>query len=181
MRVAKARGLSKTGWMVEIIDSDRISRGPPEFDRLLWFDRLRRPAAVQVRLRTAETSARLDAEQPSAKGLKQANRLPSIRARTNSTNAQTFIALFAFGGSVSYLPHLPWQFARTAALDPRHVIRKVGRNLLKQQRPSNGIKGTSALGRFSPSGTIALLNTSGATVSAANAVAHTPRAVQNES
>jgi hypothetical protein len=37
--VAKARGLFKTGWMVQIIDSDGSTYAPSEFDQLLSFDR----------------------------------------------------------------------------------------------------------------------------------------------
>ena len=37
--VAKARGLFKTGWLVQIIDSDGLTYAPSEFDELLGFDR----------------------------------------------------------------------------------------------------------------------------------------------
>jgi hypothetical protein len=37
--VAKARGLFKTGWMVQIIDEDGAVYAPSEFDQLLSFDR----------------------------------------------------------------------------------------------------------------------------------------------
>jgi hypothetical protein len=37
--VAKARGLFKTGWMVQIIDDDGSVYVPSEFDQLLSFDR----------------------------------------------------------------------------------------------------------------------------------------------
>lgn len=37
--VAKARGLFKTGWLVQIIDSDGLTYAPSEFDQLLGFDR----------------------------------------------------------------------------------------------------------------------------------------------
>jgi hypothetical protein len=37
--VAKARGLFKTGWMVQIIDSEGLCYAPSEFDQLLSFDR----------------------------------------------------------------------------------------------------------------------------------------------
>lgn len=37
--VAKARGLFKTGWTVEIIDQDGAVYAPSEFDQLLSFDR----------------------------------------------------------------------------------------------------------------------------------------------
>jgi hypothetical protein len=40
--VAKARGLFKTGWMVEIIDEDGSVYAPSEFDQLLSFDRPKR-------------------------------------------------------------------------------------------------------------------------------------------
>ena len=43
--MAKARGLFKTGWMVQIIDSDGSTYAPSEFDQLLSFDR-RRPRAI---------------------------------------------------------------------------------------------------------------------------------------
>jgi hypothetical protein len=36
--VAKARGLFKAGWMVQIIDSDGTSYAPSQFDHLLSFD-----------------------------------------------------------------------------------------------------------------------------------------------
>jgi hypothetical protein len=39
LSVAKARGLFKTGWTVEILDSEGISYGSSEFDQLLSFDR----------------------------------------------------------------------------------------------------------------------------------------------
>jgi hypothetical protein len=40
--VAKARGLSKAGWVVEIVDSEGGTYyALPEFDRLLSFDRQR--------------------------------------------------------------------------------------------------------------------------------------------
>jgi hypothetical protein len=41
--VAKARGLFKTGWMVQIIDSDGSVYAPSEFDQLLSFDRPKIP------------------------------------------------------------------------------------------------------------------------------------------
>ncbi len=41
--VAKARGLFKTGWLVQIIDSDGLTYAPSEFDQLLSFDRLKKP------------------------------------------------------------------------------------------------------------------------------------------
>jgi hypothetical protein len=41
--VAKARGLFKTGWMVQIIDSDGSVYAPSEFDLLLSFDRPESP------------------------------------------------------------------------------------------------------------------------------------------
>jgi hypothetical protein len=41
--VAKARGLFKTGWMVQIIDSDGSTYAPSEFDQLLSFDRVKSP------------------------------------------------------------------------------------------------------------------------------------------
>jgi hypothetical protein len=41
--VAKARGLFKTGWMVQIIDSDGAVYAPSEFDQLLSFDRPKSP------------------------------------------------------------------------------------------------------------------------------------------
>jgi hypothetical protein len=41
--VAKARGLFKTGWMVEIIDEDGSIYAPSEFDQLLSFDRPKNP------------------------------------------------------------------------------------------------------------------------------------------
>jgi hypothetical protein len=37
--VAKARGLFKTGWMVQIFDDDGLPYAPSEFDQLLSFDR----------------------------------------------------------------------------------------------------------------------------------------------
>ena len=37
--VAKARGLFKTGWLVQIIDSDGLTYAPSEFDQLFGFDR----------------------------------------------------------------------------------------------------------------------------------------------
>jgi hypothetical protein len=37
--VAKARGLFKTGWTVQIIDSEGLCYAPSEFDQLLSFDR----------------------------------------------------------------------------------------------------------------------------------------------
>ena len=37
--VAKARGLFKTGWMVQIIDSDGLCYAPSAFDQMLSFDR----------------------------------------------------------------------------------------------------------------------------------------------
>jgi hypothetical protein len=37
--VAKARGLFKTGWVVQIIDSEGFCHAPSEFDQLLLFDR----------------------------------------------------------------------------------------------------------------------------------------------
>ena len=37
--VAKARGLFKTGWVVQIIDNDGSVHAPSEFDQLLSFDR----------------------------------------------------------------------------------------------------------------------------------------------
>jgi hypothetical protein len=37
--VAKARGLFKTGWMVQIIDSEGLCYAPSEFDQLLSFGR----------------------------------------------------------------------------------------------------------------------------------------------
>jgi hypothetical protein len=40
--VAKARGLFKTGWLVQIIDSDGLTYAPSEFDQLLGFDRHKR-------------------------------------------------------------------------------------------------------------------------------------------
>jgi hypothetical protein len=36
--VAKARGLFKTGWMVQIIDDHGFIYAPSEFDQLLSFD-----------------------------------------------------------------------------------------------------------------------------------------------
>jgi hypothetical protein len=36
--VAKARGLFKAGWMVQIIDSDGTPYAPSQFDHLLSFD-----------------------------------------------------------------------------------------------------------------------------------------------
>ena len=44
--VAKARGLFKTGWMVQIIDSDGMSYAPSEFDQLLSFNRLKGPRGI---------------------------------------------------------------------------------------------------------------------------------------
>jgi hypothetical protein len=41
--VAKARGLFKTGWMVQIIDDDGFVYAPSEFDQLLSFDRPKNP------------------------------------------------------------------------------------------------------------------------------------------
>ena len=41
--VAKARGLFKTGWMVEIIDENGSVYAPSEFDQLLSFDRPKSP------------------------------------------------------------------------------------------------------------------------------------------
>lgn len=41
--VAKARGLFKTGWLVQIIDSDGLTYAPSEFDQLLAFDRPGKP------------------------------------------------------------------------------------------------------------------------------------------
>jgi hypothetical protein len=41
--VAKARGLFKTGWLVQIIDSDGLTYAPSEFDQLLSFDRQKKP------------------------------------------------------------------------------------------------------------------------------------------
>jgi hypothetical protein len=41
--VAKARGLFKTGWMVQIIDDKGAAYAPPEFDQLLSFDRHKSP------------------------------------------------------------------------------------------------------------------------------------------
>jgi hypothetical protein len=41
--VAKARGLFKTGWMVQIIDEDGVVYAPSEFDQLLSFDRPKSP------------------------------------------------------------------------------------------------------------------------------------------
>jgi hypothetical protein len=41
--VAKARGLFKTGWIVQIIDDDGLPYAPSEFDQLLSFDRPNRP------------------------------------------------------------------------------------------------------------------------------------------
>ena len=38
-----ARGLFKTGWMVQIIDSDGLTYAPSEFDQLLSFDRVKSP------------------------------------------------------------------------------------------------------------------------------------------
>jgi hypothetical protein len=37
--VAKARGLFKIGWMVQVIDEDGSVYAPSEFDQLLSFDR----------------------------------------------------------------------------------------------------------------------------------------------
>jgi hypothetical protein len=37
--VARARGLFKTGWMVQIIDSEGLCYAQSEFDQLLSFDR----------------------------------------------------------------------------------------------------------------------------------------------
>jgi hypothetical protein len=39
--VAKARGLFKAGWIVQIIDSDGTPYAPSQFDHLLSFDRAR--------------------------------------------------------------------------------------------------------------------------------------------
>ena len=44
--VAKARGLFKTGWLVQIIDSDGLTYAPSEFDQLLGFDRHKRPRRI---------------------------------------------------------------------------------------------------------------------------------------
>ena len=44
--VAKARGLFKTGWLVQIIDSDGLTYAPSEFDQLLSFDRHKKPPAI---------------------------------------------------------------------------------------------------------------------------------------
>jgi hypothetical protein len=41
--VAKARGLFKTGWVVQIIDDDGFPYAPSEWDQLLSFDRPHRP------------------------------------------------------------------------------------------------------------------------------------------
>ena len=41
--VAKARGLFKTGWQVQVIDSDGLTYAPSELDQLLSFDRLKKP------------------------------------------------------------------------------------------------------------------------------------------
>jgi hypothetical protein len=41
--VAKARGLFKTGWIVQIIDDDGSVYAPSEFDQLLSFDRPKSP------------------------------------------------------------------------------------------------------------------------------------------
>ena len=41
--VAKARGLFKTGWMVQIIDENGSAYAPSEFDQLLSFDRPKSP------------------------------------------------------------------------------------------------------------------------------------------
>ena len=41
--VAKARGLFKTGWMVQVIDEDGSVYAPSEFDQLLSFDRPKPP------------------------------------------------------------------------------------------------------------------------------------------
>ena len=43
--VAKARGLFKTGWLVQIIDSDGLTYAPSEFDELLGFDRHKKSKA----------------------------------------------------------------------------------------------------------------------------------------
>jgi hypothetical protein len=39
LTVAKARGLSKTGWLVHIADSAGRRYAPPKFDEILKFDR----------------------------------------------------------------------------------------------------------------------------------------------
>jgi hypothetical protein len=44
--VAKARGLFKTGWLVQIIDSDGLTYAPSEFDQLLSFGRLKKPTGI---------------------------------------------------------------------------------------------------------------------------------------
>jgi hypothetical protein len=44
--VAKARGLFKTGWLVQIIDSDGLTYAPSEFDQLLSFDRHKKPPVI---------------------------------------------------------------------------------------------------------------------------------------
>jgi hypothetical protein len=41
--VAKARGLFKAGWVVQIIDDDGFPYAPSEWDQLLSFDRPKRP------------------------------------------------------------------------------------------------------------------------------------------
>jgi hypothetical protein len=46
--VAKARGLFKTGWMVEIIDEDGSVYAPSEFDQLLSFDRPKGPKEKSI-------------------------------------------------------------------------------------------------------------------------------------
>ncbi|MEH2609599.1 hypothetical protein [Bradyrhizobium sp. AZCC 1693] len=48
LAVAKARALSKTGWIVEIIDADGVSYPASKFDQLLSFDR---PRASQMKSR----------------------------------------------------------------------------------------------------------------------------------
>lgn len=44
--VAKARGLFKTGWLVQIIDSDGLTYAPSEFDQLLGFNRHKRARKI---------------------------------------------------------------------------------------------------------------------------------------
>jgi hypothetical protein len=44
--VAKARGLFKTGWLVQIVDSDGLTYAPSEFDQLLSFSRHKKPEAI---------------------------------------------------------------------------------------------------------------------------------------
>jgi hypothetical protein len=46
--VAKARGLFKTGWLVQIIDSDGLTYAPSEFDQLLGFDRHKRQKPKEI-------------------------------------------------------------------------------------------------------------------------------------